>query len=220
MSDSLWPHGLQQARLACPSPPPGAYWNSCPSSWWCHPTISSFVVPFSSRLQSFPASGSFPRGQFFAAGGRSIGVSAKVLEFSFAFLGSCKSRWPRVGVEIWPYNQNGHPHTPPPPPHLVIPGSYDAHESSLVSTWDLPEVWLQCMFLTLLHPSKAHTLSLSTYLKVCFLQETSPVPLRALKPFSDQSSICTTVLHAFYSLFLHPASDIALTYVLFLGLSV
>ena len=59
MSGSLWPHGLQHARFPCPSPTPGACSNSCPSSWWCHPTTSSSVVPFSSRLQSFPASGSF-----------------------------------------------------------------------------------------------------------------------------------------------------------------
>ena len=59
MSNSLWPHGLQHARLLCPSPTPGAYSNSCPLSWWCHPTISSSVIPFSSHLQSFPASGSF-----------------------------------------------------------------------------------------------------------------------------------------------------------------
>ena len=59
VSNSLWPHGLQHARLPCPSPTPGACWNSCPSSWWCHLTISSSVVPFSSCLQSFPASGSF-----------------------------------------------------------------------------------------------------------------------------------------------------------------
>ena len=59
MSDSLWPHGLQHARLPCPSPIPGACSNSCQSSQWCHPTISSSVIPFSSRLQSFPASGSF-----------------------------------------------------------------------------------------------------------------------------------------------------------------
>ena len=59
-SDSLRPYGLQHARLPCPSPTPGAYSNSCPLSWWCHPTISSSVVPFSSRLQYFPASGSFP----------------------------------------------------------------------------------------------------------------------------------------------------------------
>jgi len=76
MSDSLWLHGLQHARLPCPSPTPGAYINSCPLSWWCHPTISSSVVPFSSRLQSFPASGSFPMSQFFTSVGRSIGVSA------------------------------------------------------------------------------------------------------------------------------------------------
>ena len=60
MSNSLWPHGLQHARLPCPSPTPGACSNSCPLSWWCHPTISSSVVPFSSCLQSFPASRSFP----------------------------------------------------------------------------------------------------------------------------------------------------------------
>ena len=79
MSDSLPPHGLQHARLSCPSPTPGAYSNSCPLSRWCHPTISSSVVPFSSCLQSFPASGSFPVTQFFASGGQSIGASASVL---------------------------------------------------------------------------------------------------------------------------------------------
>ena len=76
MSDSLWLHGLQHARLPCPSPAPRTYSNSCPSSWWCHPTISSSVVPFSSYLESCPASGSFPMSQFFASGGQSIGVSA------------------------------------------------------------------------------------------------------------------------------------------------
>ena len=76
MSGSLLTLGLQHARLLCPSPTPGACSNSCPSSWWCHPTISSSVVPFSSYLQSFPASGSFPRSQFFTSGGRIIGVSA------------------------------------------------------------------------------------------------------------------------------------------------
>ena len=76
MSDSLWPHGLQRARLPCPSPTPGAYSNSCPSSRWCHPTISSSVVLFSSCLQSFPASGSFQMSQSFASGGQSIGASA------------------------------------------------------------------------------------------------------------------------------------------------
>ena len=76
MSNCLWPHGLQQARLPCPSPSSRVYSNSCPSSWWCHPTISSSVVPFSSHLQSFPASGSFPVSQFFASDGQNIGASA------------------------------------------------------------------------------------------------------------------------------------------------
>ena len=76
MSNSLPPHGLQHARLTCPSPTPGACSNSCPSSWGYHPTISSSVDPFSSHPQSFPGSGSFPMSQFFASGGQSIGVSA------------------------------------------------------------------------------------------------------------------------------------------------
>ena len=75
MSESLQPHGLQHAWLHCPSPSPGACSNSCPLSWWCHPTISSSVIPFSC-LQSFPASGSFPVSWFFASGGQSIGPSA------------------------------------------------------------------------------------------------------------------------------------------------
>ena len=76
LSYSLQPHGLQHARLPCPSPTPRACSNWCPSSQWWHPTISSSVVPFSSCLQSFPALGSFPRSQFFTSGGQRIGVSA------------------------------------------------------------------------------------------------------------------------------------------------
>ena len=76
MSDSLRPHGLQHTRPPCPSPTPRAYSNSCPSSQWCHPTISSSVVPFSSCLQYFPASGFFQISQFFTWGGQSIGASA------------------------------------------------------------------------------------------------------------------------------------------------
>ena len=76
VSNSLWPHGLQHARPSCPSWTPWAYSNSCISCWWCNPTISSSLVPFSSRLQSFPASGSFPKSQFFTSGGQSIGVLA------------------------------------------------------------------------------------------------------------------------------------------------
>ena len=74
MSDSLQPHGLQHARLSCPSPTPRIY--SWPLSWRCHPIISSSVIPFSSRLQSFPTSGSFPMSQFFTSCGQSSGVSA------------------------------------------------------------------------------------------------------------------------------------------------
>ena len=76
VSNSLLPHGLQLTRLPCPSPAPRACSNSCPLSLWCHPTISSSVIPFSSCLQSFPASGSFPVSQLFASGGLSIGASA------------------------------------------------------------------------------------------------------------------------------------------------
>ena len=76
VSDSLWPHKSQHARPPCPSPTPGVYPNSCPSSQWCHPAISSSVGPFSSCPQSLPASGSFPMSQLFASGGQSIGVSA------------------------------------------------------------------------------------------------------------------------------------------------
>ena len=76
MSDSLQPHEPQHARPSCPSPTPGVHPNPCPSSQWCHPTISSSVVPLSSCSQSFPASGSFPVSQFFESGGQSIGVSA------------------------------------------------------------------------------------------------------------------------------------------------
>ena len=76
MSDYLQPHESEHARPPCPSPTLRVYSNSCPLSWWCHPTISSFVVPFSSCLQSFPASGSFPVSQLFASGGQRIEVSA------------------------------------------------------------------------------------------------------------------------------------------------
>ena len=79
MSDSLWPHGLKYARLPCVSPTPGACSNSCPSSWWCHPTISSSVVRFSSCLQSSPASGSFSMSQFFTSGGQIIEAPASAL---------------------------------------------------------------------------------------------------------------------------------------------
>ena len=75
LSDSLRPHVLQHTRLPCPSPTPRVYSNSSPSCWWCHPTISSSVIPFSSHLQSFQASVSFPISQFFTPGGQNIGFS-------------------------------------------------------------------------------------------------------------------------------------------------
>ena len=81
MSDSLRPHGLQHARLPCPSQTPRAYSNSGPSSQWCHPTISSSVIPFSSCLQSFPASGSFPVSRLFTSSGQSIRASASASVF-------------------------------------------------------------------------------------------------------------------------------------------
>ena len=84
MSDSLWPHELQHARPPWPSPNPAVYSNPCPLSRWCHPTISSSVVPFSSCLQSFPASGSFQMNQIFSSGDQSIraSLSASVLPFN------------------------------------------------------------------------------------------------------------------------------------------
>ena len=96
MSNSLQHHGLQHARLPCPSPTPGAYSNSCPSSRWCYPTISSSAIPFSSRLQSFPASGSFQMSQFFTSGGQSIGVSA-----STSVLPMNIQDWLPLGLTVW-----------------------------------------------------------------------------------------------------------------------
>ena len=96
VADTLWPHGLQHTRLPCPSPTPGACSISCPSSWWCYPTISSSVVPFSSCLQSFPASESFLRSQFFTSGGQSIGGSA-----SAPVLPMNVQNWFRLGWTGW-----------------------------------------------------------------------------------------------------------------------
>ena len=82
ISNSLRPHGMQHTRHPCSSPTPGACSNSHPSCWWCHVIISSSVIFFSSCLQSFPASGSYPISQFFASGGQSIGVSASASVFT------------------------------------------------------------------------------------------------------------------------------------------
>ena len=96
MSDSLWPHEPQHARPPCPSPTPEVHPNPCPLSLWCHPSISSSVVPFSSCPQSFPASGSFPMSQLFASGGQSIGVSA-----STSVLPMNTQDWFPLGWMVW-----------------------------------------------------------------------------------------------------------------------
>ena len=92
VSDSLQPQGQQHARLACPSVSPGIHLNSCPLSWWCHPTISSSFVPFSSCPQFFPASGSFPMSWFFTSGGQSIGASASASVLPINVQGWCPLR--------------------------------------------------------------------------------------------------------------------------------
>ena len=101
VSDSLRPHGLQHTRPPCPSPTPGVYSNSCLLSRWCHPTISSSVIPLSSCLQSFPASGSFPMSQLFASGGQSIGVSA-----SASVLPVNTQDWSPLGWTGWTFLQS------------------------------------------------------------------------------------------------------------------
>ena len=93
MSDSLRLHGLQHVRLPCPSPIPGACTNSCPWSQWCHPTISSSVISFSSCLQSFPASGSFPMSQFFTSRGQSIRASASTSDLPMNIQGWFPLGW-------------------------------------------------------------------------------------------------------------------------------
>ena len=93
---TLWPHEPQHPRPPCPSPTTGAYPNSCLLSWWCHPTISSSVVPFFSCPQSFPASGTFPMSQLFASGGQSVGVSA-----STSVLPVNTQDWPPLGWTGW-----------------------------------------------------------------------------------------------------------------------
>ena len=95
VSDSLRPHGLQHTRPPCPSPTPGVYSNSCPLSWWCHPTISSSVVPFS-WPQSFPASWSFQMSQLFTSGGQSTEVSA-----SASILPTNIQDWFPLGLTGW-----------------------------------------------------------------------------------------------------------------------
>ena len=107
MSNSLWPHGLQNARLLCPSPSPGACSNSYPLSQWCHPTISYSVIPFSC-LQSFPESGYFLMSQFFASGDQSIGASASVPPMNI-------HGWFPLGLTVWScYTRDSQESSPAP----------------------------------------------------------------------------------------------------------
>ena len=101
VSDSLRPHGLQHARLLCPSPSPRACSNPCPLSWWYHPTISSSVIPFSSCLQSFPASGPFLMSWLFASGGQSIGASLSASVLAMNIQG-----WFPLGLTGWIFLQS------------------------------------------------------------------------------------------------------------------
>ena len=96
LSDSLWLHEPQHSRPPCPSPTPGVHPNPCPSSWWCHPTTSSSVVPFSYFPQSFPASGSCPMSQLFASVGQNIGISA-----STSVLPMNTQDWSSLGWTRW-----------------------------------------------------------------------------------------------------------------------
>ena len=115
MSDSLRPHELQHARPPCPSPTPGVHPNSCPSSRWCHPAISSSVVPFSSCPQSLPASESFPMSQLFTWGGQSTGVSALA-----SFLPKNTQDWSPLEWTGWISLQSKDSQESSPTPHFKI----------------------------------------------------------------------------------------------------
>ena len=135
MSDSLKPHGLQHARLPCPSPTPGVCSNSCPLSRWCHPTISSSVLPFSSCLQSFPASGSFLMSQFFASGGQSIGfsASASVLPMNIQY-------WFPLGLTVWSTcSLRDSQESSPTPPNILRKTRMRGH--CHLSSISLPPSW-------------------------------------------------------------------------------
>ena len=109
LSDSLWPHRLQHTRLPCVSPSPKVCLNSCTLSQWCHPTISSSVIPFSSCHQSFPASGSFPVSQFFASGDQSIGASASASVLPVNIQGWFPlgwTGWYPLGLPLFPWAQS------------------------------------------------------------------------------------------------------------------
>ena len=116
MSDSLWHYGLQHTRFPCPSPIPRVCSNSCPLSWWCHPTISSSVVPFSSCFQSSPASGSLPMSWLFASGGQSIEALASVLPMTI-------KGWLPLGLTGWSWSLRNSQESSPAPQFKSISSS-------------------------------------------------------------------------------------------------
>ena len=143
ISDSLRPHESQHARPPCPSPTPGVYPNSCPSSRWCHPAMSSSVVPFSSCLQSLPASGSFPMSQLFTWGGQSTGVSALASFLPKKYQGwspSERTGWISLQSKgLWRVFSNTTVQK-----HQFFSAQLSSHSNSHIHIWPLkkPEPWL------------------------------------------------------------------------------
>ena len=141
MSDSLQPHELQHARTPCPSPTPGVHSDSCPSSQWCHPTISSSVIPFSSCPQSLPASESFPMSQLFAWGGQSIGVPALA-----SFLPKNTQGWPPLEGTGWISLQSKGLarvfSTTTVQKHQFFGAQLSSQSNSLIHTWPLEKLAL------------------------------------------------------------------------------
>ena len=148
LSDSLRPHEPQHTRPPCPSPTPGVYSNSCPSSWWCHPVISSYVIPFSSCPQSLPASGSFPMSQLFAWGDQSIGVSA-----SASALPMNTQDWSPLGWTGWISLQSKGLSrvfsNTMVQKHQFFSTQLSSQSNSHIRTWPLekPQLWLDGPFL-------------------------------------------------------------------------
>ena len=149
VSNSLWLHEPQQTRPPCPSPTPGIYSNSCPLSWWCHPTISSSVVPFSSCPQSFPASESFPMSQLFTWGGQSTGVSV-----SASILPMNTQDWSPLGWTGWISLQSKGlsrvSSNTTVQKHQFFSAQLSSQSNSHIHTWPLekPQHWLNGPLLT------------------------------------------------------------------------
>ena len=149
VSNCLWPHGPQNTRSPCPSSIPEVYPNSSPLNWWCHPTISSSVFPFSSCLQYYPASGSFPMSQLFTSGGQSTGVSA-----SASFLPMNTQDWSPLGWTGWISLQSKGLSrvfsNTTLQKHQFFSTQLSSQSNSHIHTWPLekPQLWLDGHFLT------------------------------------------------------------------------